>query len=80
MPWQTAQKEFNNLTATLESERYRAEGLEEQINDLTELHQVNRANKIIFFFSAYLINILMIFFRLLNFRYLKLFLMITERN
>nr|XP_036674927.1 transmembrane and coiled-coil domains protein 2 [Drosophila suzukii] len=36
---ETGQKEFNNLTATLESERYRAEGLEEQINDLTELHQ-----------------------------------------
>ncbi|XP_034662149.1 transmembrane and coiled-coil domains protein 2 isoform X2 [Drosophila subobscura] len=36
---ETSQKEFNNLTATLESERYRAEGLEEQINDLTELHQ-----------------------------------------
>ncbi|XP_053956336.1 transmembrane and coiled-coil domains protein 2 isoform X1 [Anastrepha ludens] len=36
---ETAQKEFNNLTATLEGERYRAESLEEQINDLTELHQ-----------------------------------------
>ncbi|KAH8417525.1 hypothetical protein KR222_001419 [Zaprionus bogoriensis] len=36
---ETSQKEFNNLTSTLESERYRAEGLEEQINDLTELHQ-----------------------------------------
>ncbi|ALC47008.1 CG1021 [Drosophila busckii] len=36
---ESGQKEFNNLTATLESERYRAEGLEEQINDLTELHQ-----------------------------------------
>lgn len=36
---ENTQKEFNNLTATLESERYRAEGLEEQINDLTELHQ-----------------------------------------
>ncbi|EDW15015.2 uncharacterized protein Dmoj_GI24584 [Drosophila mojavensis] len=36
---ETSQKEFNNLTATLESERFRAEGLEEQINDLTELHQ-----------------------------------------
>ncbi|XP_034112257.1 transmembrane and coiled-coil domains protein 2 isoform X1 [Drosophila albomicans] len=36
---ETGQKEFNNLTSTLESERYRAEGLEEQINDLTELHQ-----------------------------------------
>lgn len=40
--FQTSQKEFNNLTSTLESERYRAEGLEEQINDLTELHQVRR--------------------------------------
>ncbi|XP_036229436.1 transmembrane and coiled-coil domain protein 3 isoform X1 [Bactrocera oleae] len=36
---ETAQKELNNLTATLEGERYRAESLEEQINDLTELHQ-----------------------------------------
>ncbi|XP_075146216.1 transmembrane and coiled-coil domain 2 protein Dmtn isoform X2 [Haematobia irritans] len=36
---ENAQKDFNNLTATLEGERYRAEGLEEQINDLTELHQ-----------------------------------------
>ncbi|XP_061390359.1 transmembrane and coiled-coil domains protein 2 isoform X2 [Musca vetustissima] len=36
---ENAQKEFNNLTATLEGERYRAESLEEQINDLTELHQ-----------------------------------------
>ncbi|XP_011184975.1 transmembrane and coiled-coil domains protein 2 isoform X2 [Zeugodacus cucurbitae] len=36
---ETAQKELNSLTSTLESERYRAESLEEQINDLTELHQ-----------------------------------------
>ncbi|KAM7360174.1 transmembrane and coiled-coil domain 2 protein Dmtn isoform 1-T2 [Cochliomyia hominivorax] len=36
---ENAQKEVSNLTATLESERYRAESLEEQINDLTELHQ-----------------------------------------
>uniref|UniRef100_A0A1I8NH81 Transmembrane and coiled-coil domains protein 1 n=1 Tax=Musca domestica TaxID=7370 RepID=A0A1I8NH81_MUSDO len=36
---ENAQKDFNNLTATLEGERYRAESLEEQINDLTELHQ-----------------------------------------
>ncbi|EDV93812.1 transmembrane and coiled-coil domains protein 2 isoform X2 [Drosophila grimshawi] len=36
---ETSQKEFNNLTSTLEGERFRAEGLEEQINDLTELHQ-----------------------------------------
>uniref|UniRef100_A0A1B0GDG0 Transmembrane and coiled-coil domains protein 1 n=1 Tax=Glossina morsitans morsitans TaxID=37546 RepID=A0A1B0GDG0_GLOMM len=36
---ESAQKDFNSLTATLESERYRAESLEEQINDLTELHQ-----------------------------------------
>uniref|UniRef100_A0A1I8NTC7 Transmembrane and coiled-coil domains protein 1 n=1 Tax=Stomoxys calcitrans TaxID=35570 RepID=A0A1I8NTC7_STOCA len=34
-----AQNNFNNLTSTFETERYRAEGLEEQINDLTELHQ-----------------------------------------
>lgn len=28
----------------LESERYRAERLEGQINDLTELHQVNKTD------------------------------------
>lgn len=28
------------MSLTLESERYRAERLESQINDLTELHQV----------------------------------------
>ncbi|XP_046811987.1 transmembrane and coiled-coil domains protein 2, partial [Lucilia cuprina] len=44
---ENAQKEVNNLTATLESERYRAESLEEQINDLTELHQV-RENTIVY--------------------------------
>lgn len=38
---QSVQKDFSNLTASLESERYRSESLEEQINDLTELHQVN---------------------------------------
>ncbi|XP_037924546.1 transmembrane and coiled-coil domains protein 2 isoform X2 [Hermetia illucens] len=36
---ETAQKEYQDLTVVLESERYRAERLEEQINDLTELHQ-----------------------------------------
>lgn len=29
------------MSLALESERYRAERLESQINDLTELHQVN---------------------------------------
>ena len=29
------------MSLALESERYRAERLEGQINDLTELHQVN---------------------------------------
>ncbi|XP_037944360.1 transmembrane and coiled-coil domains protein 2-like [Teleopsis dalmanni] len=36
---ETAQKDFNNLTATLESVRYRSDDLVDQINDLTELHQ-----------------------------------------
>jgi Predicted transmembrane and coiled-coil 2 protein len=36
---QAQQKEINDLAVQLESERYRAERLEEQINDLTELHQ-----------------------------------------
>lgn len=31
------------MSLALESERYRAERLEGQINDLTELHQVNLA-------------------------------------
>ena len=34
------QKDFQDVTLALEGERYRAERLEEQINDLTELHQV----------------------------------------
>lgn len=34
-------KDFQELTLALEGERYRAERLEEQVNDLTELHQVN---------------------------------------
>lgn len=33
-------KDFQDVTVALEGERYRAERLEEQINDLTELHQV----------------------------------------
>lgn len=39
----SAQKDFQDVSLALESERYRAERLEEQINDLTELHQVSRA-------------------------------------
>ncbi|XP_055687075.1 transmembrane and coiled-coil domains protein 2 isoform X3 [Lutzomyia longipalpis] len=37
--FETMQKEMSDLALALESERYRAERLEEQINDLTELHQ-----------------------------------------
>lgn len=37
--FETMQKEVADLTLALDSERYRAERLEEQINDLTELHQ-----------------------------------------
>lgn len=37
---QATQKELADLSVTLDSERYRAERLESQINDLTELHQV----------------------------------------
>ena len=37
--FEALQKEVSDLTLALESERYRAERLEEQINDLTELHQ-----------------------------------------
>jgi chromosome segregation ATPase len=37
--FQAQQKEITDLAVQLESERYRAERLEEQINDLTELHQ-----------------------------------------
>ncbi|XP_055319717.1 transmembrane and coiled-coil domains protein 2 isoform X2 [Sitodiplosis mosellana] len=36
---QSVQKEFQDVSRELESERYRAERLEEQVNDLTELHQ-----------------------------------------
>lgn len=35
------QKDYQELTLALEGERYRAERLEEQVNDLTELHQVS---------------------------------------
>jgi Predicted transmembrane and coiled-coil 2 protein len=38
--FQTTQKELGDMSLALESERYRAERLEGQINDLTELHQV----------------------------------------
>lgn len=38
--FQTTQKELADMGLALESERYRAERLEGQINDLTELHQV----------------------------------------
>lgn len=38
--FQAAQKELADMSLALESERYRAERLEGQINDLTELHQV----------------------------------------
>ncbi|XP_055701520.1 transmembrane and coiled-coil domains protein 2 isoform X2 [Phlebotomus papatasi] len=37
--FEAMQKEMSDLALALESERYRAERLEEQINDLTELHQ-----------------------------------------
>lgn len=36
------------MSQALDSERYRAERLEGQINDLTELHQVNLLFAIIF--------------------------------
>lgn len=36
---EVAQKEVSDIVLALESERYRSERLEEQINDLTELHQ-----------------------------------------
>lgn len=45
--FQGVHKDFQDVTVALEGERYRAERLEEQINDLTELHQV----KYIFIFS-----------------------------
>lgn len=38
---QSVHKDFQELTLALDGERYRAERLEEQVNDLTELHQVN---------------------------------------
>jgi len=41
---EASQKEYQDLTQNLESERYRAERLEEQINDLTELHQTEIEN------------------------------------
>lgn len=41
---QATQKELADLSVTLDSERYRAERLESQINDLTELHQVRKIN------------------------------------
>ena len=41
---QATQKELADLSVTLDSERYRAERLESQINDLTELHQVLNIN------------------------------------
>lgn len=45
--FQTQQKEYHDLTVLLEGERYRSERLEEQINDLTELHQVSNDNQTI---------------------------------
>lgn len=39
-PEQSVHKDFQEVTVALEGERYRSERLEEQINDLTELHQV----------------------------------------
>lgn len=38
---QGVQKDYQEVSLALEGERYRAERLEEQINDLTELHQVS---------------------------------------
>lgn len=46
--FQSVQKEFQDVSRELESERYRAERLEEQVNDLTELHQV-KLTKLFFF-------------------------------
>lgn len=37
--FEALQKEVTDMTLALDTERYRAERLEEQINDLTELHQ-----------------------------------------
>lgn len=41
--FQASQKELADLSQALENERYRAERLEAQVNDLTELHQVIKA-------------------------------------
>ncbi|CAG9806113.1 unnamed protein product [Chironomus riparius] len=41
---EATQKELADLSVTLDSERYRAERLESQINDLTELHQTEIEN------------------------------------
>lgn len=45
---QSVQKDFQDVSRELESERYRAERLEEQVNDLTELHQVEIHFKLFF--------------------------------
>lgn len=39
LPQSIAQVDFSMLKSQLEDERYHVERLEEQINDLTELHQ-----------------------------------------
>jgi hypothetical protein len=39
--FKATQKELTDMSILLEGERYRAERLEGQINDLSELHQVN---------------------------------------
>lgn len=41
---QASQKELADLSQALENERYRAERLEVQVNDLTELHQVMKSS------------------------------------
>lgn len=41
---EATQKDLADLSVTLDSERYRAERLESQINDLTELHQTEIEN------------------------------------
>ena len=43
------QQEVSFVSAALQEERFRVERLEEQINDLTELHQ-NEVNTIFFYF------------------------------
>lgn len=40
LTFQSIQKDFQEVSLALDGERYRAERLEEQVNDLTELHQV----------------------------------------